>query len=99
MDRIWSNDKYPELLIAGDWMPVMLFKNNKGSLQNISIAAGLDKTDGMWSSVNAADLDGDGDTDFVLGNCGLNNQFKPSADEPMILYARQILITMDLLIL
>lgn len=87
---IWTDlddDQYPELLIAGDWMPVMLFKNNKGKLENVSITAGLDKTDGMWSSVTAADLDGDGDTDFLLGNCGLNNQFKPSVKEPMILYA------------
>jgi enediyne biosynthesis protein E4 len=25
--------------------------------------------------------------DFIAGNCGLNNQFKPSQKEPMMIYA------------
>ncbi|HZI25915.1 MAG TPA: RNA-binding protein, partial [Chryseolinea sp.] len=31
-------------------------------------------------------FDKDGDTDFVLGNLGLNSRFKPSADHPVSLY-------------
>ncbi len=82
-----NNDHYPELLIAGDWMPVMLFKNNKGKLKDISSKAGLNQLNGMWSSITAADVDGDGHVDFILGNCGYNNQFKASKDQPMTLYA------------
>ena len=87
---VWAdinNDHYPELLLAGDWMPIMLFSNSKGRLDNISQQAGLDSTSGMWSAVTAADADGDGDIDFILGNCGWNNQFKASGQEPMTLYA------------
>lgn len=82
-----NDDHYPELLIAGDWMPVMLFQNNKGKLDDVSANAGMANLNGMWSSVTATDLDGDGRTDFILGNCGYNNQFKTSASQPMTLYA------------
>ncbi|MEO5683825.1 MAG: VCBS repeat-containing protein [Chitinophagaceae bacterium] len=81
-----ENDHYPELLICGDWMPLMLFQNNKGKLEDISQKAGLSNTGGMWSAVTASDADGDGDIDFILGNCGLNNQFKASGKEPMSMY-------------
>ena len=87
---VWAdinNDHFPELLLAGDWMPIMLFRNNKGRLEDISHNAGLDNTSGMWSAVTAADADGDGDIDFILGNCGWNNQFKASKEEPMTMYA------------
>ena len=77
---------YPDLLIAGDWMPVMLFHNDKGKLADVSAAAGLTGLDGMWSSITPADVDGDGRVDFILGNCGLNNQFRASATQPLSLY-------------
>lgn len=86
---IWSDfdvDGYPELVIAGDWMPVMLFKNEQGRLKNASERAGLLKTSGQWSALAVTDIDGDGDTDIVGGNAGLNTQYKPSADEPMTMH-------------
>jgi len=81
-----DNDAYPELLIAGDWMPVRLFHNTQGRLSDVSAAAGLNGLSGMWSSIMAADVDGDGDTDFIMGNCGYNDQFKASPAQPMTLY-------------
>ena len=87
---VWQDldaDRFPELLIGGDWMPLQLFKNNKNSLQNTSDAAGLANTNGLWSSLLAVDVDGDGDMDFVAGNCGLNNQFKASLKEPLTVHA------------
>jgi hypothetical protein len=82
-----NRDHFPDLIIAGDWMPVMLFKNNNGKFENISDKAGLKNLSGMWSSITLADVDGDGKTDFILGNCGLNNQFKASEKEPVTMYA------------
>ena len=81
-----NKDGYPELLIAGDWMGVTLFLNNKGKLEDISAKSGLNNLNGMWSAINVADVDGDGDLDFVLGNCGYNNQFKASKQQPVTLY-------------
>ena len=82
-----NNDHFPELIIAGDWMPVMLFKNNRNKLEDISSASGLNNLNGMWSIITASDVDGDGDIDFVLGNCGYNDQFsKTNKDQPLRLY-------------
>ena len=80
-----NKDGYPELVIAGDWMPIRMYNNASGKLST-STAKELTKTNGMWSSIIADDIDSDGDIDFILGNCGLNNQFKPSVQEPMITY-------------
>jgi enediyne biosynthesis protein E4 len=82
-----NKDHYPELIIAGDWMPVMLFGNTNGKLEDISPVSGLKNCNGMWSALTATDIDGDGDIDFLLGNCGYNDQFlKTSKDQPLQLY-------------
>lgn len=81
-----NKDNYPELVIAGDWMPIQIYNNILGSLSKHA-AKELTNSNGMWASITADDIDSDGDIDFILGNCGLNNQFKPSIQEPMTTYA------------
>lgn len=82
-----NNDQYPELVIAGDWMPIMLFNNNNGRLEDISAASGLKNLNGLWSSLIASDVDDDGDIDFAIGNCGYNDQFSNThKDQPLHLY-------------
>ncbi len=82
-----NNDHYPELVLAGDWMPVLLFNNNQGKLEDISTKSGLKNLNGMWSALTATDVDGDGDIDFILGNCGYNDQFSTTnKDMPLQLY-------------
>jgi hypothetical protein len=78
-------DKKPDLLLVGDWMPVMAFKNTGATFETQAIEQ-LKDTDGMWAAMEAADLDSDGDLDFILGNAGLNNQYKPTPDRPMAIY-------------
>jgi enediyne biosynthesis protein E4 len=83
----YGNDpQFPDLLIAGEWMSPHLYRNDKGKLSDVSAKAGLSSLDGMWSSITPADVDGDGKIDFILGNCGYNNQFKASPAQPMTLY-------------
>src|SRR6185295_8285360 len=41
---------------------------------------------GWWNSVTAADLNGDGRKDLVLGNLGLNSYIRASQTEPARLY-------------
>lgn len=78
-------DTKPDLLLAGDWMAVMAFKNI-GATFEAQAAELLKDSEGMWAAMEAADLDGDGDLDFILGNAGLNNQYKSTPDRPVVIY-------------
>ena len=90
---VWTdfdNDKQPDLVIAGEWMPVRFFKNNKGHLQEVTGSTGLADMDGMWRSLIATDIDNDGDMDLVAGNLGLNCVYKAGPETPMQLFAADI---------
>ncbi len=88
-DAQWSDydmDGDPDLLVVGEWMPVKIFRNDGGRLTDASREAGLSQTQGWWNAIEAADLDGDGDEDFILGNHGLNSRFRASAEHPVELF-------------
>ena len=85
-DACWSDinkDGYPDLMLVGDWMPVTYFINNKGMFDKKQIVS---NSAGLWNCITQADVDKDGDTDFLLGNWGLNSRFKASPEKPMELF-------------
>lgn len=73
-----------DLSLIGEWMPLKIFlgKDGKLVLQKSNPA-----TEGLWFSLKAADLDNDGDLDFVAGNLGKNCKFKGSKHKPFNIYA------------
>ena len=88
-DAIWADvnaDKYLDLIIVGDYMPVKVFINNGGKFVDNTVESGLGKTNGWWNRIEGADLDHDGDLDFVVGNHGLNSRFKASEEQPVCMY-------------
>jgi hypothetical protein len=86
----FDNDKQTDLIIAGDWMPIRFFKNNKGRLLEITDSTGLTQMHGMWRSITPVDMDNDGDLDVVAGNIGLNCLYNVSEKEPMELFSADI---------
>jgi hypothetical protein len=81
-----DKDSRPDLVVVGEWMPVMVFKNSGGKL----VASEVPGSTGWWNSIDAADFDEDGDTDFVLGNLGLNTRYTTSAKEPVSIYVNDL---------
>ena len=78
----YDGDGRLDLIVTGEWMPVRVFHNENGRLVDRTREAGLAGTEGWWSSVTVADLNGDGRPDLVLGNLGLNSYLRASPTEP-----------------
>ncbi len=89
-DALWSdydNDGKPDLMLATEWGPVTIYKNDGKSLSRLT-APSLDQHTGWWTSLLAGDFDNDGDMDYVAGNYGRNIYFTCSSAEPMTMYAK-----------
>ena len=86
---VWSDfdsDGWPDLLVAAEWGPISVFKNEQGKLVNVTDSVGLSAQLGWWHGITAADLDADGDMDYVVTNQGRNTKYHASAEHPHRLY-------------
>ncbi len=83
----FDNDLDVDLMVTGEWMPVMFFRNDNGKFSDVTNELAGDKTNGWWNSIASADFDHDGDMDYALGNYSLNNKLKASADKPASIVA------------
>jgi len=87
---IWTDydsDGWSDLIVVGEFMQVEFFRNEKGKLVRQTNTTGLQKTEGWWNSINGGDFDGDGDTDYILGNLGRNHKYRASPEKPLCIYA------------
>ncbi|MGL6267670.1 MAG: FG-GAP repeat domain-containing protein, partial [Chitinophagaceae bacterium] len=90
---VWTDfngDGSADLVIAGEWMDIRFFSNQGGKLVEIANNTGLSHISGMWRSLITADVDNDGDMDFIAGNLGLNCMYKVTATEPMELFSADL---------
>lgn len=90
-DAVWSDvngDKRVDLVMVGDWMPVTVFLNRGMGRFEKSNDASLTASEGWWNRIVAADVDGDGRDEFVLGNLGVNTRLHASASEPLTMVVK-----------
>ena len=90
-DALWTdtdNDGWMDLMLAGEWMPITILKNNKGKSFAPSSTDALNNKVGFWNSLTAGDFDNDGDMDYIAGNLGTNNLNQASDEYPMSVYAK-----------
>ena len=88
-DASWTdydNDGWVDLIMVGEWMPITVFRNNRGSFENITAKLDLSDATGWWFSIEEGDFDNDGDIDFVVGNLGLNYKYQATESEPFDIY-------------
>ena len=83
-----NGDKKPELIIAGEWMPVKVFEYVNGKMVDKSASYGFENTEGWWNKIVAEDIDGDGDMDLIAGNLGENYKFSASKEKPFEVFAK-----------
>jgi hypothetical protein len=90
-DALWtdfSGDGQVDLIVVGEWMPIRFFRNEGGTLTEVTDETGLTNTAGWWNSLAAGDFDRDGDTDYVVGNLGLNTRYEASPSQPVRVHAK-----------
>jgi hypothetical protein len=75
-----------DLIMVGEWLPVMFFENNNNKFSDVSTIYNPGMDVGWWYSIEKADFDGDGINEYIVGNIGANNKFHPTKNKPLELY-------------
>lgn len=79
-----NKDGWDDLLVTGEWMPLKVFINNKGTFTATDVTAST----GLWQNITLADVNNDGFTDVLAGNWGHNSKLWERKDGPSKLYVK-----------
>ena len=84
-DATWTDfdgDGLTDLVLVGEWMPITFIRFDGNKFENVTKKKGIENSEGWWYSIEANDIDNDGDVDLIAGNLGLNYKYKASPKEP-----------------
>ena len=79
-----NKDGWQDLIITGEFMPVKICINNKGTFSESEIA----QSTGLWQNIYPADINGDGFIDILAGNWGHNNKLWSGKNGPVKMYVK-----------
>jgi len=77
-----NNDGWPDLVVAGEFMPVTIYWNRKGNFEKTQLPA----SSGLWQTLYITDVNKDGRPDILGGNWGLNSKLASGKNGPVKLY-------------
>ncbi|MDB5240246.1 MAG: RNA-binding protein [Spirosoma sp.] len=93
-DAVWADydgDKDADLILVGDWMPVRIFTNTKGTLNEVkSITKEETPLSGFYQRIIAADFDRDGDIDLMGANIGTNTKLRKTPDSHLRMWLKDV---------
>lgn len=89
---LWTDvdgDGWSDLLVALEWGGIRCWRNMAGQrFEDASARLGFESAGtGWWNSIAAADFNGDGQPDYVVGNLGLNTKYRATQAKPALLYS------------
>lgn len=90
---LWTDvdgDRWPDLMLAGEWMPLTVYKNSRGRFDAADALRTVPGSTGWWNSLAQGDFDHDGDLDYLAGNEGLNTLYRASGQEPVRMVAKDL---------
>ncbi len=85
---VWANvagDDKKELIVTGEWMSTKVFGFNNNKFDEVK-NTGLENMMGWWQTIAAADMNGDGVDDLIIGNIGENFYLRPEVNKPVKLW-------------
>ncbi|MFN0069752.1 MAG: FG-GAP-like repeat-containing protein [Limisphaerales bacterium] len=71
-----DGDGDPDLVLATEWGPVRVFRNESGAFAERTRDLGLAEFTGWWQGVTTGDLDGDGRLEIIATNFGRNTRYQ-----------------------
>jgi len=78
----YNGDGKPDLLLAGEWMPLIFMENAGGKFVNKTGEVGDASLSGWMNSITPVDIDNDGDIDYMVGNKGNNSFIQAKVGSP-----------------
>jgi hypothetical protein len=84
----YDGDGWPDLVLAGEFMPVTFLKNDHGIFKNETKTTGIANRTGWWNSIVAGDFRHTGRMDYIVGNVGENTLYKATEQYPVFITAK-----------
>jgi len=79
-----NKDGWADLVVTGEWMPMKIFINNHGKFTESDVP----NSTGLWQTIFATDVNGDGYPDLLAGNWGHNSKLWAGKKGPLKLYVK-----------
>lgn len=82
----FNKDGKSDLAVVGEWMPVTFLTNNGKYFEDVTDVMTPPGMNGWWYFIDVADINDDGNQDYLLGNYGTNSKLQSSVGSPLRMY-------------